>query len=118
MSPTFRTLLDICCAGRFPDRHHSRANSARPLVARPKLLLLDEPSLSLAPPIVKMIFEVICELRDKGQTILLVEQNARQALAVSSYAYVLESGTLMLEGPAQTLNSDPTVTRIHLGQTI
>ena len=89
---------------------------ARGLMAQPRLLLLDEPSLGLAPKLVQEIFDIIRELRDDGQTILLVEQNARQALAVSSYAYVVESGKVVLEGPAEELRSDPAVIRTYLGQ--
>lgn len=89
---------------------------ARGLMARPRLLLLDEPSLGLAPLIVKMIFDFISDLRKEGQTILLVEQNARQALAVSSFAYVIESGSMMLDGPSEQLRSDPTIIRTYLGQ--
>jgi branched-chain amino acid transport system ATP-binding protein len=66
--------------------------------------------------IVKMIFDFISDLRKEGQTILLVEQNARQALAVSSFAYVIESGSMMLDGPSEQLRSDPTIIRTYLGQ--
>ena len=105
-------------AGSLSGGEQQMLAIARALIAKPQLLLLDEPSLGLAPLIVKMIFEYICELRDKGQTILLVEQNAQQALAVSSYAYVIESGGLVLEGPAEQLISDPAVIRSYLGQTV
>lgn len=115
---------------RFPilhDRRNAAAGTlsggeqqmlaiARGLMARPKLLLLDEPSLGLAPLLVHTVFEIVSELRDSGLTILLVEQNARQALAVSSYGYVIESGKIVLEGPAVELRSDPAVIRTYLGQ--
>ncbi len=117
---------------RFPilrDRRNAPAGSlsggeqqmlaiARGLMAKPKVLLLDEPSLGLAPMLVATIFNIVRELRDEGQTILLVEQNARQALAISSYAYVLESGSLVLEGPADELRSDPKLIQTYLGQTV
>ena len=90
---------------------------ARGLMARPKLLLLDEPSLGLAPLVVRFIFEFIRKLRDEGQTILLVEQNARQAFAVSSYAYVIEGGRVVLQGQSEQLQSDPAIARAYLGQT-
>ncbi|MHC1744808.1 MAG: ABC transporter ATP-binding protein [Syntrophobacteraceae bacterium] len=115
---------------RFPilgERRHALAGTlsggeqqmlalARGLMARPRLLLLDEPSLGLAPKLVREIFDIVRELREGGQTILLVEQNARQALAVSNYAYVMESGKVVLEGPAEDLRSDPAVIRTYLGQ--
>jgi len=90
---------------------------ARGLMARPGLFMLDEPSLGLAPLVVNFILEFIAGLRDEGQTILLVEQNAMQALEVSSYAYVIEGGKLMMDGPSEQLRSDPTVVRTYLGRT-
>jgi branched-chain amino acid transport system ATP-binding protein len=91
---------------------------ARGLMARPQLLLLDEPSLGLAPLLVETIFRIIRDLRDQGQTILLVEQNAHQALAVSSQAYVIESGKIVLEGAAEQLRGDPRVISFYLGQMV
>jgi branched-chain amino acid transport system ATP-binding protein len=88
---------------------------ARGLMARPKLLLLYEPSLVLAPLVVRFIFEFIRKLGDEGQTILLVEQNAGQALAVSSYAYVIERGRIVLQGQSDGLKSDPATARAYLG---
>ncbi|MEN6485092.1 MAG: ABC transporter ATP-binding protein [Syntrophobacteraceae bacterium] len=105
-------------AGSLSGGEQQMLAIARGLMAHPKLLLLDEPSLGLAPLLVKTIFEIIRELRDEGQTILLIEQNARQALAVSSYAYVIESGSIMLEGSSETLRSDPNVIRTYLGQSV
>jgi len=68
--------------------------------------------------LVKTVFEIICELRNSGQTILLVEQNARMALSVSSYAYVIETGNIVLDGPSEKLQSDPAVIRSYLGQVV
>jgi len=105
-------------AGTLSGGEQQMLAIARGLMAHPKLLLLDEPSLGLAPLMVKTVFEIISELRNNGQTILLVEQNARQALSVSNYAYVIESGIIVLEGPAEQLRSDPAVIRTYLGQTV
>lgn len=91
---------------------------ARGLMARPQLLLLDEPSLGLAPLIVKEIFAIVDELRKGGLTILLVEQNAHLALASSTYAYVIETGSIVLQGPSAELRSDPAVVATYLGQPV
>ncbi len=91
---------------------------ARGLMARPRLLLLDEPSLGLAPKMVQTMFEVIHGLHDEGQTILLVEQNAHLALAASSHAYVIENGKIVLEGPAEKLRTDESVIKTYLGQAV
>ena len=88
---------------------------ARALMAKPKLLLLDEPSLGLSPVLVEKIFEIIAQLNREGLSILLVEQNAGVALAVSSYAYILENGEMVLEGPSAKLLQDPSVQRSYLG---
>jgi branched-chain amino acid transport system ATP-binding protein len=88
---------------------------ARALMGKPKLLMLDEPSLGLAPLIVREIFRVIGELKKTGVSILLVEQNARAALQVADYAYVLETGELALEGSGQQLIGDPKVVDSYLG---
>lgn len=103
-------------AGTLSGGEQQMLAIARGLMAHPKLLLLDEPSLGLAPLLVRTVFEIVSELRESGLTILLVEQNARQALSVSSYAYVIESGKIVLEGPAAELRSDPAVIRTYLGQ--
>lgn len=87
----------------------------RALMARPKLLLLDEPSLGLSPLLVEKIFEIIRRLNADGLSILLVEQNAAIALAVSSYAYILENGEIAVEGPSQRLRQDDSVKRTYLG---
>jgi branched-chain amino acid transport system ATP-binding protein len=90
---------------------------ARALMGRPRLLLLDEPSLGLAPMLVREIFRVLVKLRDGGLSILLVEQNVRAALQVSDYGYVLEMGEVVAEGPATELAPDPRVLETYLGQT-
>ena len=77
--------------------------------------MLDEPSLGLAPLVVREIFRVIAELRQTGVSILLVEQNARAALQIADYAYVLETGEIALEGPSQQLIGDPKVVQSYLG---
>jgi branched-chain amino acid transport system ATP-binding protein len=87
----------------------------RALMARPRLLLLDEPSLGLAPLMVARIFEVIARLKAEGTTILLVEQNARKALEVADRGYVLETGRIILGGPAAELAANPEVERAYLG---
>ena len=87
----------------------------RALMGKPKLLMLDEPSLGLAPLIVREIFRIISGLRDRGVAILLVEQNARAALQVADYAYVLEMGAVAMQGPARELADDPRVVEAYLG---
>lgn len=87
----------------------------RALMARPKLLLLDEPSMGLAPLVVNEIFEVIKEISQEGTTVLLVEQNVRQALKIADYAYVLETGKMVLRGPAEEVRHDPRVMEAYLG---
>ncbi len=88
---------------------------ARALMARPKLLLLDEPSLGLAPIVVQQLFAVIREIRERGTTILLVEQNAHMALSVADRGYVLETGSLTVEGSASTLLDNEDVRAAYLG---
>lgn len=89
----------------------------RGLMAKPRLLLLDEPSLGLAPLLVREIFRVAGELRDHGTTILLVEQNARAALKLADRGYVLETGTVVVEGTSQEMLDDPRVQQAYLGGT-
>jgi branched-chain amino acid transport system ATP-binding protein len=89
----------------------------RALMAEPVLLLLDEPSLGLAPLLVQQIFAIVREINAQGTTVVLVEQNARQALRVAHRAYVLETGTLALSGPAADLARDPRVRSAYLGET-
>ncbi|WP_371924710.1 ABC transporter ATP-binding protein [Pseudomonas sp. R5(2019)] len=87
----------------------------RALMAKPRLLMLDEPSLGLAPLITREIFRIITALRQQGVSILLVEQNARAALRVADYAYVLETGQIAMQGPAAQLADDPRVIEAYLG---
>ena len=89
----------------------------RAMMARPRLLLLDEPSLGLAPKLVRLIFDLIARIREGGTAILLVEQNARAALRVSDHAYVMEGGRIALEGPAADIAGEPRVAEAYLGGT-
>jgi branched-chain amino acid transport system ATP-binding protein len=89
----------------------------RALMSNPRILLLDEPSLGLAPILVKQIFDIIREINRQGTTILLVEQNAHKALGVASRGYVLENGMIVASGPAHDLNSDSKVQEAYLGGT-
>ncbi len=89
---------------------------ARALMSRPKLLLLDEPSLGLAPMICTRIFEVVRDLNRRGTTVLLVEQNARMALKLAHRGYVLETGTILKSGPADQLLNDPKIKDAYLGE--
>ncbi|MGB7875252.1 MAG: ABC transporter ATP-binding protein [Anaerolineales bacterium] len=89
---------------------------ARALMARPQLLTLDEPSMGLAPMMVNQIFEIITEIRAQGVTLLLVEQNARKALQVADYAYVLEMGKLVHAAPSAELRDNPRIVTAYLGE--
>jgi branched-chain amino acid transport system ATP-binding protein len=85
-------------------------------MARPKLLLLDEPSMGLSPIMVDKIFEVVDTIHRQGTTVLLVEQNASRALGLASRGYVMESGEVTMDGEAQTLLNDPRVRAAYLGE--
>ena len=102
-------------AGTLSGGERQMLAVGRALMSRPKLLMLDEPSLGLAPLIVREIFKIIDTLRSQGTSILLIEQNARAALEVSDYGYVLETGALALEGPADQLAGDSRVIDTYLG---
>jgi len=102
-------------AGTLSGGERQMLAVGRALMAQPKLLMLDEPSLGLAPLIVREIFHVISDLRKLGVAILLVEQNARAALQVSDYGYVLETGEIALEGESDALADDPKVVEAYLG---
>ncbi len=123
-----RDLEDI--RERFPilkERAHQAAGTlsggeqqilaiGRALMARPKLLMLDEPSMGLAPRMVTQVYEILAELKAAGTTLLLVEQNARAALKVADRGYVLETGRIILDGTAGDLREDPEVQRAYLGK--
>lgn len=102
-------------AGTLSGGERQMLAVGRALMAKPRLLMLDEPSLGLAPLIVREIFRIIAELRRRGVSILLVEQNARAALQVADYAYVLENGRTAMEGAASQLRDDPRVIETYLG---
>jgi branched-chain amino acid transport system ATP-binding protein len=102
-------------AGTLSGGERQMLAIGRALMARPKLLMLDEPSLGLAPLIVREIFHIIEELKRRGASILLVEQNARAALKVADFAYVLETGEISLDGPARELANDKRVIESYLG---
>ena len=87
----------------------------RALMAKPRLLLLDEPSLGLAPIIVKDVFENICRIREQGVTIMLVEQNAKKSLSICDYGYVIENGRIVLPGTGRELLDNPDIARAYLG---
>ena len=102
-------------AGSLSGGEQQMLAIARALVGHPRMLLLDEPSMGLAPKLVAQIFEIVSQERARGTAILLVEQNARQALALADYAYVLERGSVSLEGPGRELAGHDDVVRAYLG---
>lgn len=104
-------------AGTLSGGERQMLAMGRALMAKPKVLMLDEPSLGLAPRIVKEILLLVSDLRSTGVAILLVEQNARAALRIADYGYVMETGTVTLEGAAGVLASDPRVIESYLGLT-
>lgn len=103
-------------AGTLSGGEQQMLAIGRALMSNPRLLLLDEPSLGLAPLVVHTIFEAIDEIRSKGTTILLVEQNAHAALGHSDRAYVLETGRIVMEGPSKELAADPRIKEAYLGE--
>ena len=102
-------------AGTLSGGEQQMLAIGRALMSRPRLLLLDEPSLGLAPLMVERIFETIAELKRQGRTILLVEQNVHHAFEVADRAYVLETGRITLDGPADVLRTDRKVEQSYLG---
>jgi branched-chain amino acid transport system ATP-binding protein len=102
-------------AGTLSGGERQMLAVGRALMSAPKLLMLDEPSLGLAPLVVREVFRIIERLRAEGTSILLIEQNARAALAVSDHGYVLETGAFVLAGPATDLAADPRVIETYLG---
>ena len=105
-------------AGTLSGGERQMLAMGRALMGKPKLLMLDEPSLGLAPLMVREIFTIIAELHASGVSVLLVEQNARAALQISDYGYVLETGELALEGPSAELAANPRVAATYLGKGI
>ena len=103
-------------AGTLSGGEQQMVAIGRALMSRPKLLLLDEPSMGLAPLMVQKIFEVICAVAKDGMTVLLIEQNAKLALEVSQRGYVMESGEITLTGDSATLLADPKVREAYLGE--
>ncbi len=102
-------------AGSLSGGEQQMLAFARALLMRPRILLLDEPSMGLAPLLVHRVFDLVAEIHREGATVLLVEQNARLALRVSDHAYVLERGRIVLEGPSRELAADPRVQAAYLG---
>jgi branched-chain amino acid transport system ATP-binding protein len=114
---------------RLKERHRQTAGTlsggeqqmlamARAIMSRPKLLLLDEPSMGLAPLMVQKVFETVLAISGEGVTILLIEQNAKLALEVSNRGYVMESGTITLSGDSRELLSNPKVREAYLGEAV
>ena len=123
-APTMKTVFELFprlqerrtqLAGTLSGGERQMLAVGRALMGAPELLMLDEPSLGLAPLVVRSIFETIAALRATGVTIVLVEQNARAALEVADHAYVLEMGEIVLQGPAAELAHDPRVVDTYLG---
>jgi len=112
--PLLRQRLDQA-GGTLSGGEQQMLAIARALMSRPRLLLLDEPSLGLAPLMVERIFDTIAALKRQGRTILLVEQNVHHALDIADRAYVLETGRITLDGPAEVLRRDPKVEQSYLG---
>jgi branched-chain amino acid transport system ATP-binding protein len=104
-------------AGTMSGGEQQMCAIGRALMARPKVLLLDEPSMGLAPIFVERIFEIVIEINKQGTPVLLVEQNALMALDVAKRGYVMETGTIALEGPAAELKTNEQVRKTYLGET-
>jgi branched-chain amino acid transport system ATP-binding protein len=117
MYALFPRLLErrLQLAGTLSGGEQQMVAIARALILQPRLLVLDEPSMGLAPLVVRSIFGIVKRLRDEGMAVLLVEQNARQTLRIADRAYVLESGSILVHGPASALAQDPRVQAAYLG---
>ena len=117
MYALFPRLLErrLQLAGTLSGGEQQMVAIARALILQPRLLVLDEPSMGLAPLVVRSIFAIVRRLRDEGMAVLLVEQNARQTLKIADRAYVLESGAILVNGPASALAQDPRVQAAYLG---
>ena len=102
-------------AGTLSGGEQQMLAICRALMGRPRLLMLDEPSLGLAPVIVNEVFETIQRIRDEGVTVILVEQNAKKSLSIADRAYVIENGCVVMSGPGQSLLEDPQVAAAYLG---
>ena len=102
-------------AGTLSGGEQQMLAMGRALMSHPRILLMDEPSMGLAPIVVRGIFDIIVELQKEGMTILLVEQNANMALSVANRAYVLETGKISLEGPAAEIKANDQVKKAYLG---
>jgi branched-chain amino acid transport system ATP-binding protein len=103
-------------AGTLSGGEQQMLAMGRALMSRPRMVMMDEPSTGLAPLIVRSIFQVIVRLRDEGNTVLLVEQNARAALSIADRGYVLETGNIILQGPSEDLLANRDVQRAYLGR--
>ncbi|MDF2568409.1 MAG: Phosphonate-transporting ATPase [Sporomusa sp.] len=103
-------------AGTLSGGEQQMLAICRGLMSEPKMILLDEPSLGLAPLVVKGVFELIGQIRDQGITVVLVEQNAKKALALCDYAYVLENGRITMQGKGRELLCDPAIMKAYLGE--
>ena len=102
-------------AGSLSGGEQQMLAVGRGLMAEPKLLMLDEPTLGLAPLFVEKIFELVDNIRSQGTTVLLVEQNVQQALSIADYSYVIENGSIVLEGTGRELLNDERLTKAYLG---
>ena len=102
-------------AGTLSGGEQQMLAIGRALMSKPKMLLLDEPSMGLAPMVVKDIFDTIVEINKSGTTVLLVEQNANMALSIADRAYVLETGTIVIDGKAEVLLKDDRIREAYLG---
>ena len=112
--PQLKTRLDQF-AGTLSGGEQQMVAIGRGLMSEPKVLMLDEPSLGLAPLIVQQIFELIEEVRRRGTTVLLVEQNVQKSLRISDYAWVMENGNVSLNGTGEELINNPDVKKAYLG---